>query len=164
MPPRTRLSTHDYTRPGWYFVTTTTAGRRPLFGNLTDAGIRLNRKGEIVIAEWESTLRGRGWISCAGSVLMPDHFHALVGWKVAPVNRHADLSGLMSSFKGHSTKRLRKAGLLRSWDVVWHRGYWDQVIRHQRHYDRVLAYIESNPLRAWHRRELESVRRPRSFE
>ena len=150
MPPRTRLRTHDYSRPGWYFVTTVTAGRRPLFGTLTRTGVNLSRMGEVVAEEWESTLRVRGWISCVASVVMPEHFHALVGWTRVPDNRSPDLSELMASFKGHSTKRLRQAWLLRNWDVVWCRGYWDQVIRGPRHFEAVRRYIVENPTRAWH--------------
>ena len=159
MPPCTRLKAYDYASSGWYFVTTVTGGRRPLFGTLTETGVEQSRIGQVVADEWESTLRARAWISCAASVVMPDHFHALLGWSDAPANRNADLSGLMSSFKGYSTKRLRRRGLLRNWEVVWHRGYWDQVIRGPRHFDIVLRYIEENPARAWNRGAVRSAPR-----
>ncbi|MEO5799675.1 MAG: transposase [Gemmatimonadales bacterium] len=149
MPPRMRLTSHDYSAPGWYFVTTVTAGRRKLFGSVTSAGVDHSPMGRLVLDEWESTLGVKKWISCAGLVLMPDHFHALVGWDAVPGNRDPSLSSLMSNFKGHSTKRLRQCGLLRSWDGVWARGYWDHVIRDRRHFDAVQRYIEANPARAW---------------
>ena len=154
-----RLKAYRYSNPGWYFVTAVTGGRRPLFGTITQSGVELSPMGRVVAEEWDSTLLARPWISCAASVVMPDHFHALVGWTTVPANRAAVLSAVVSSFKGYASKRLRRERLLRSWDLVWHRGYWDQIIRDERHFGAVLRYIQNNPARAWERALVRSAPR-----
>ncbi len=49
-----RLRTYDYGQPGGYFVTICTQHRRPLFGEVRDGEMHLNRAGQMALEVWQS--------------------------------------------------------------------------------------------------------------
>jgi type I restriction enzyme R subunit/putative DNA methylase len=75
-------------------------------------------------------------------VIMPNHVHVLVetkaGWP---------LGKLVQRWKRHTTKCFDRLalGLARPY---WQRDYWDRFVRDDRQYAAVVAYIESNPVKA----------------
>nr|HQI76523.1 transposase [Candidatus Latescibacterota bacterium] len=50
-----RLTGHDYSLPGMYFVTIVTHGRECLFGDVVDGVMRLNDAGQIARSCWLGT-------------------------------------------------------------------------------------------------------------
>lgn len=47
-----RLNGYDYRQPGAYFTTTTTFGREPLFGEVTDGEMHLSPAGKLLHMVW----------------------------------------------------------------------------------------------------------------
>ena len=71
-----RTKGHDYSKPGFYFITICIKNRRFLLGNKYNC--KLNPAGEMVSAEWlELTNRFKN-IRLHEFVVMPNHFHALL--------------------------------------------------------------------------------------
>jgi REP element-mobilizing transposase RayT len=149
-----RLKGFDYGARRWYFVTINAKGHQPLFGALESNGVMLSAVGSIVVAEWERTADLRRDVSLDAFVVMPDHFHALVGLNA----RDHDCCGtsliaMMNGFKAAATSRVRRLPFPPAFEI-WHRSFHDSIIRGQRHLDRVRRYIEANPGVAWHSRRL----------
>lgn len=153
-----RLTGFDYSTRNWYFVTINAKGHQPFFGALTEAGVELSEIGVIVAAEWQRTAKLRRDVSLDAFIVMPDHFHALVGLNDND-RRHCttSLTAMMNGFKAAVTSRVRRLPSPPAYEV-WHRSFHDSIIRGQRHSDRVRRYIDANPSVAWHSRRLPGSR------
>lgn len=160
-----RLQGYDYSLPGAYFVTLVAKDRQPLFGELAGERVVLNRVGRIVREEWDVTARMRREIRIDQSVVMPNHFHAIVfiddlrsgeqneqGEAVgahgrAPLHRRPrSLGSLVAAYKAATTRRIRD--MTKNPDlVVWQRNYYDRIVRNQTELDSIREYILYNPLK-----------------
>jgi len=133
-------------------VTACTVDRRPIFGALAADGVARSVAGEIVEEEWRASASLRADILLDAFVVMPDHVHGLLGLRDAPAaDRRSSLPGLMSTFKAAVTRRLHREfpGQV---GRIWQRSYHDSIIRSARHLERVRAYIQANPRKAWEAR------------
>lgn len=84
-----RLAEYDYSSSGSYFITVCTAGREAIFGKVEQGSVRLNRIGRIVQEEWCRTAKIRSSVSLDVSVVMPNHFHAIVNFGERMVGAHS---------------------------------------------------------------------------
>ena len=79
--PSARLQNWDYRWAGLYFITICTENREHFFGEITDRKMTLSEIGEIVECEWLKTFEMRPdmnlWMG--EYVVMPNHFHAIIG-------------------------------------------------------------------------------------
>ncbi len=76
----TRLQSWDYSWPGLYFITISTANREKYFGDIVDGEMLLSEIGNIAQNEWLKTfsLRPDMNIKTGEFVVMPNHFHAII--------------------------------------------------------------------------------------
>jgi type I restriction enzyme R subunit/putative DNA methylase len=118
---------------------------------LLDAGIGdcLLRRPELARIV-ESALEfgdGRRYRLLAWSI-MPNHVHVLIellpGWPLGKV---------VQSWKRHTTRESRSVlaqqggeGLIT--DGLWQKDYWDRFVRDEQHLERVVSYIDNNPVSA----------------
>lgn len=73
-----RLRDYDYARPGAYFITICTQGRRRLFGDIVESASVLSDAGRMV-ADLLDRLPGRfPNVAIDASVVMPNHVHAIL--------------------------------------------------------------------------------------
>lgn len=136
------------TGPGLVFVTTTTVDWLPVFASAGASKIVLETLRESI---------DLGRFTIVGWVLMPSHFHLLIG-----MQKLDTLSGTMQSLKILTSKRIR-AGL-ESGEVrfassmekrlldsnsmrLWQRGFDDVIIHTERQLKIKLEYIHNNPVR-----------------
>jgi len=167
-PPRhhrrsIRLPAYDYARAAAYFVTLVAHTRESLFGQVIDSEMRLSVLGLVVAEEWRRTRDIRGEIQLDAFVAMPNHIHAIViiadqtvnvgAHGRAPLRRPPrSLGSFIAGFKSAVTKRINEirgtAGL-----PVWHRNYYEHVIRNEEELDRIRQYIAGNPTCWDHDRE-----------
>jgi len=47
-----RLKGYDYSQPGAYFVTICSYNREPIFGEIVDGNMVMNKYGRIVLSDW----------------------------------------------------------------------------------------------------------------
>ncbi len=73
-----RLPGYDYAQPGAYFVTICTHDGEPLFGDVIDGIMQLNRFGRIVQACWYDLPRHYPHVMLDAFVVMPNHVHMLI--------------------------------------------------------------------------------------
>ena len=121
-----------YSEPGReYLVTAVTDKRKPYFESFDVARLlthALRESHEVAQAEW------------LAFVVMPDHFHALLRLRQAP------LATVMRTVRGISARQINRR-LGRS-GRVWQPGYHDRALRSEEDRVAIARYIVGNPLRA----------------
>jgi REP element-mobilizing transposase RayT len=150
---RPRYPGHDYAESAWYFVTICTQHRRCLFGCVNNGQIEHTMAGKAMVGCWHDLQMRFPSLVLDTSVLMPNHLHAIVGFR--PVDGEPSLISLpdvMRAFKSISTNVYIHGVRAHGWSPfehqLWQKSYFDQIIRGERHLERLRAYIESNP-RNW---------------
>jgi putative transposase len=139
----------DYTSPGWYFVTCNTHGGKALFGAVVNGRMVLSEAGNIAQEEWFKSAVIRRNIELDEFVVMPDHVHGLMRIKKgAPGHRRSPkpqfgkpiagaLGTFVGAYKAAVSREMHRRGLMHQTPAVWHRNYWDVIVRD----DRALANI-----------------------
>ena len=125
-----RLSGFNYAWPRIYFVTINSKGRRPMFDDERVASATIN-----CLKELRRQLNFTVYVFC----LMPDHFHALIGLG----SSGKTLGTICGAFKSVSTR------VHWQWHSgkLWHRQFYDHIIRNREDFDDTLNYIRMNPVR-----------------
>ncbi len=167
-----RLKGYNYANEGAYFITLVTVNREYLFGEIVNGEMRLNRWGEILQEELGKTAVIRKEINIDTYQIMPNHLHAIV--MILDIEMSGPGSGDPQSRahgsaplpEGHNLPQQRKPHSLGSFVAglksavttrinqdrntprmpVWQRNYFDRVIRDESEWEKILAYIETNPL------------------
>ena len=160
-----RLQEYDYSTPGGYFVTICTENRRRILsevvvgdGVLDVPLVRLSPYGKIVEETLHEIVEHYDWLTVDKYVIMPNHIHLLLGIQgsgtsrtPSPTSRNDNgmsrtpsaandrLPKLISTFKRFSNRR--------SGCELWQRSYHEHVIRNERDYREIWAYIDENPAR-----------------
>jgi putative transposase len=129
--PSLRLAGADYGERRTYFVTFNTKNKEPFFGNPTLAASLLS----IIIHA-----RLANGFCVYGFCIMPEHVHLMV----QPVYE-ITLSNIVRSIKGRMTPVFRKH---HPGETLWQRGYVDKIIKDEKDFHNVLAYIVLNPVKA----------------
>ena len=177
-----RLPGYNYASAGWYFVTICCKDRMHLFGEIVGAyGIRpqigndkspqepqviLSQLGEIVRDEWLKTAEMRPEVELGEFVVMPNHFHAIIGLFDnamlpmetglqnlcdtpmqtgvcdTPLRSPAKTIGaIIRGFKSAVTGHARRKGLAVD---IWQRNYYEHIIRNEESYRKIAGYIRNN--------------------
>ena len=116
-----------------YFITAVTHARRPLFAK--EANVELLRD-TMRKAKACHPFRTHAY------ALMPDHFHLLIY-----VPESTNISKLMHSIQRNFTLNYKAAHGIREPQKLWHRGFWDHVIRDEDDFQRHFDYIHYNPVK-----------------
>jgi len=138
-----RLPGWDYGAGGSYLSTFCTAGKAPVLGRVEDGLMLLSALGLLVEAQVQASLAIRAELILYEHIVMPNHVHLLVGM-AASAAHSATLSTFVGALKSSCTARARAAEL---WDSrpLWQRGYHDRIVRNEREFEAIRAYIVNNP-------------------
>lgn len=148
----------DYTAPGYYFVTCNTHENRPHFGAIINGRMVLNEAGRIAEEEWRQSAVLRAGIELDAFVVMPNHVHGLVRFtgphpaKGIKPQFGKPIAGALGTFvgayKAAVSRAINRRGLMYqapSAHSLWHRNYWDVIVRDAQALDNIRRYIEANP-------------------
>ena len=155
-----RLRDYDYASSGIYFVTVCTKNKECRFGDVADGEMGLNEAGKIIQTTWDALPRRYANIDLDVFVVMPTHVHGvivltdrpLVGAGLAlPGSKGAassapTLGDVIRTFKSVSAIRVNRL-LMRTGQPMWHRNYYEHIIRSQDEFDKIREYIVNNPVR-----------------
>ncbi|MRR28833.1 transposase [bacterium] len=165
-----RLTEYDYSQPGAYFITLLTHRREQLFGQIINGTLQLSRYGIIVRDSWRELFRFYPRLRNDEFCVMPDHFHGIIRLeetrkggstteeqmatksdKTRPSSadymaEDAPLSEIIRGFKSFTARRINAMRQTHG-IAVWHRGYYEHVIRDDEELDQVREYIMENPLK-----------------
>lgn len=159
----------DYSTPGWYFVTTVTHWRRPVFGRVIQGRMHLSECGKIAEHCLLDIPNHYPTVTIDRHVVMPDHVHVIFGINgvcgdergagkrrsvtscpshtCAPVS----LSEVVRAFKSFSA---RKINVLRKCPgcALWQTRFWDIIIEDVHTLEIFRRYIQNNPAQYPNRR------------
>ena len=151
-----RLEGYDYSSPGYYFITVCTEDRRnllcqitqPFVGTVALDGPRvcLTSYGEILERQLEGFRDYYEDVKIDSYVIMPNHFHLLIHiteGENGPSRATVPTSAKVGRFVG-TIKRFCNREIGRN---IWQARSNDRIIRNEKHYLRVLEYMQTNPLR-----------------
>jgi len=153
--PSARLQTWDYGAAAYYFVTICTANREHFFGQIVNGEMQLSPIGEIVASEWEKSIEIRPDMNLQldAYVVMPDHFHAIIGIGENEYNSQSvpspnqfgpqshNLASIIRGFKSAVTINARKIHA----DFGWQSRFHDRIIRDDAAHENIRNYIINNP-------------------
>ena len=74
-----RLKGYDYSQAGLYFITICVQNRECLFGRIENDEMVLNDAGKMVQHEWEILPERFKNIELHEFIVMPNHFHGILG-------------------------------------------------------------------------------------
>ena len=140
---------HDYRGVGFYMLTLTVAGRRPLFGQVVEPGaIVLSPAGHQVLEAWRAMPSFTPQLETSTLCVMPDHLHGILCVR-EPLVR--PLGAVVRGFKSGVTAAFRKATGNPAL-TVWEEGFYDGVALEPAAIQAWHRYILDNPRRLWLRR------------
>ena len=134
---------------GWFFVTSQVAHNKSIFGAIVGETVVLNDLGQRVWEYWQGLPTKYPELEVFESVLMPNHFHALIRIHYRATNREHHLGFLMSRFKGgagYIYGKMRRAGLVEDiGEHLWQFDYWDDLVTSDDEFAAQAKYIHENP-------------------
>ena len=166
-----RLKGYDYAHVGAYFVTIVIQKRLCLFGEIVGKKIRLNDAGKMVSRVWEGLPKRFPAIETDMFMVMPNHLHGIIvinqpavpkraTTRVAPtkaMDGEADvptanqftLGDIIGAYKSLTTVEYIRGVKTMDWTPfhgrVWHRNYYEHVVRHDESLQDLQQYILDNP-------------------
>ncbi len=154
-----RLRGYDYTRRGAYFVTICTQERRRVFGTVVNGRMALNDAGRMVQTVWDELPAHYPGVATDAFVVMPDHVHGVVwlcdaglaaaaGRARGPARAMA-LADVVQRLKSLTTHRYIEGVEQQGWPrfpgKLWHRNYYDTIVRDATALANIRTYIRNNP-------------------
>ncbi len=169
-----RLPDYDYSQAGAYFVTLVTQNRKNMFGYVIRGEMVLNEAGQMVDQICREIPEFIPGIRLDYYQIMPDHLHMIIEIecvddagatdvgatlcgcpgqmqprRVASTNR-ISLPNIVARFKSLTTRRyidgVHQHNWIRFENRLWQRNYYERIIRDEREHQRIVKYIQANPL------------------
>jgi REP element-mobilizing transposase RayT len=142
---------------GARFITVTTKPRLNLLAEITAGNVNLTDFGRIVKLCWDDLPRHFPEMDPDEMIVMPDHLHALIWIDPSKVPEGRDVRGVGEVVKAWKSFSARRINEMRGTPgaPLWHRDYYDRIIRNEEQLDACRAYIRDNPSR-WESQHLQS--------
>ena len=143
-----RLRGWDYTNPSAYFVTICTFRRANTFDEPRFREIAENAWRHVPNQPHAKYTFLHDWI------LMPNHLHGIIvlderdevstDYMQAKAAKSGSIASIIGNYKSLVTRRINNIRCTPG-GKVWQRGYYERIIRNEREYDAIRAYILANP-------------------
>lgn len=165
--PSTRLRSWDYGTVAAYFITICTKNREHFFGEIRNGEMQLSEIGEIVILEWQKSVKMRPDMNLNMDIfmVMPNHIHGIICIGENEYNQKREdgkVQDEKNEYENHFGAQYKKlASIVRGFKIAvtcqahlftpvfqWQERYHDYIIRSEEAYYRIEHYILNNP-RNW---------------
>lgn len=169
-----RLPGYDYTVPGTYFLTILTHKKEHLFGKVIKGVVQLSPVGEVAHEQWGKIPTYFSNVILDAFVIMPNHIHGILvitartthtgkgkgkaferysnpnifGSNALPIqlgSQAGSVPAIVQNYKSITSRKINKQ-LNSPGSTIWHRNYYEHIIRDEEDYNRILQYIQENPL------------------
>ncbi len=163
-----RLKNYDYSKEGLYFITICTQDKECLFGEIIDGKMILNVAGIMIEKIYNELANYFENIQINDYVIMPNHFHCIIEIVgVESISTQNDINNknrvdiestptttipnIIQTFKRYTTLeyiKMVKNNELPNFDKrIWQRNYYENIIRNDEIHQKIIEYIENNPLK-----------------
>ncbi len=151
-----------------YYITICCQKRICRFGKIENEIMYLNELGKIANDEWRKLHERFNNIELDIFQIMPNHMHAILimndiipglttGAGVNPArttarttveNKLIYLGDIIGAFKSLVFNECLEIYKIRNeiMGKLWHRNYWEHIIRNEKSYNRIVEYINNNPM------------------
>jgi len=168
-----RLKSYDYSQAGFYFVTICAKKNWCVFGEINNGQIQINDVGMMIKEQWQQLPRRFNGIILDAFIVMPNHIHGIIKIVRTPNNmsepvgaplvgaqnenvgaRNMDaqkptLGDIIGAFKSLSTNEYIRGVKENGWvpfeEKLWHRNYYEHIIRDNNGLNKIREYIIENP-------------------
>ncbi len=163
-----RLKNYDYSKEGLYFITICTQDKECLFGEIIDGKMILNIAGIMIEKIYNELANYFENIQINDYVIMPNHFHCIIEIVgVESISTQNDINNknrvdiestptttipnIIQTFKRYTPLeyiKMVKNNELPNFDKrIWQRNYYENIIRNDEIHQKIIEYIENNPLK-----------------
>ncbi len=168
-----RMKGWDYTSAGCYFVTINTHKNRALFGVIVNGRMVLNEAGRVAEKCWQEIPAHFPTIAPDEFVIMPNHLHGVLHLRRASEGERAiSLGDVVGAYKAAVSRIIGRGRQLPTRtkfparaqlptrtkfparaqlpvsagaSAIWHRNYWDVIVREEKALAAIRNYIRFNP-------------------
>ena len=130
---RNRIEQFDYTSQNGYFITICTKDKKCTLGKIENGNIILSAYGIIVENKLKNIKTIYRDVEITKMVVMPNHIHFII---LIENTGAANLSKVVQQFKGAVSKEAKQS--------IWHKSFYEHVIRNETDYLRIWEYIDEN--------------------
>ena len=157
-----RLKGHDYAGGGVYFVTLC-AHREAIAacGGAPFGATQVSPVRALIEERWRITAEKCPQMSLGERVIMPDHFHALIRMQAGPLRLGDVIGGFKAAVSrewNRATRATQVSPVLCRGEAclapiasiapqIWHRNYYEMIVRSEEAEQRIAEYIRMNPWR-----------------
>ena len=147
-----RLQGYDYSQAGLYFITILTDDRQHLFGTVSNGVMALHTAGEVAQNCWLEIPNHYPSTVLHEFVVMPNHIHGIIELTTMQYdkNRNAfqdtiskSIGSIIRGYKIGVTKWVRQNTSIQT---VWHKNFYENIIRDANAYHLISEYIINNPV------------------
>jgi REP element-mobilizing transposase RayT len=126
-----------------------------VFGSCSQAGLELSPAGLMIRQTWIEIPSFYEGVSIDEFIVMPDHFHGIVVIQDQISTCQYSLCDVVQRFKSLTTHRYIEGVHHQHWQPfpgrLWHRNYYERIIRDTRALDAIRKYIRDNPIKLQNR-------------
>lgn len=152
-----RMQGWDYTSPGYYFVTCNTHGGQALFGVIINGRMVLNEVGRVAEECWRAIPMHFPNAQIDEFVIMPNHMHGIVRLVPPTCGEQHSLGDVIGAYKSAVSRvigrgkgrqlptRADLGKISKGASAIWHRNYWDVIVRDSTALANIRHYIQANP-------------------
>jgi REP element-mobilizing transposase RayT len=134
---------------GYFFITIQVNQNKSIFGAIVGDKVERNFFGDEVWKYWLKLPLKYPELEIIESVLMPNHFHAIVRIHYRAANHKNHLGFLVGRFKGGAAfiyGKHKRAGLVEDiGQYLWQRDYWEKLVTSEEQLKAQIKYIRENP-------------------
>jgi REP element-mobilizing transposase RayT len=134
---------------GYFFITIQVNQNKSIFGAIVGDKVERNFFGDEVWKYWLKLPLKYPELEIIESVLMPNHFHAIVRIHYRAANHENHLGFLVGRFKGGAAfiyGKHKRAGLVEDiGQYLWQRDYWEKLVTSEQQLKAQIKYIRENP-------------------
>ena len=160
-----RLKEYNYPLSAYYFITICTSEKQKLFGEIKSGQMHLSNYGTIALNEWHKIFERYQIAESDVVQIMPNHFHAIILVEefgdnnkfIQKMNdkRHdiPTISKIIGAYKSLVANECLKSFKVVHQKIkpepkmgkIWHRSFWERIIRTDHELKNVQEYIRNNP-------------------
>ncbi len=146
-----RLQVFDYSASRAYFVTIDTWKKECILGKVRGIGVVQSIEGKIVKKKWFGIVNHFKNVRLDRFIIMPNHIHGIVIIQKNPNSQTIEtkpqllkLSRIIAYFKYVTTKEINQFRGTPG-NKIWHRNYYERVVRNEKELVNIREYILNNP-------------------